>query len=79
MFTLPFVSYFGSKYVLEQNYPHFKADNLFLNTLLPVVAAVLTVWTVIAVYAYIAWRDEFRSNQTKDSLASTTKEVKKDN
>jgi formate hydrogenlyase subunit 3/multisubunit Na+/H+ antiporter MnhD subunit len=66
MFTLPFGSFFGSKYIVEQKYPNLIQDNLFLSTLIPVVCAILTVWAVIAAYCYLAWRDEFYNNKEEE-------------
>jgi len=58
MFTLPFASYFGSQYVLREQFPKIVEENLFLSVLIPVASAVITVWIVIAFYAYRAFCEE---------------------
>lgn len=75
MFTLPFLSYFGTQYLLSKKYPEVAQESFVLGTLLPVFTAVLTVWVILAAYAYIAWRDEFRLKKAEEKK----QEEKKDN
>ncbi|XP_050499971.1 uncharacterized protein LOC126880241 [Diabrotica virgifera virgifera] len=51
MFTLPFVAFFGTKYILQE---HFDVIG-FTNTVWSVLFSVVTVNLIIVAYAYIAY------------------------
>ncbi|KAJ8980769.1 hypothetical protein NQ317_016018 [Molorchus minor] len=53
MFSLPFGAFFGVKYILKDYY----FIDGYRNTVWSVVAAVVTVYLIIGVYAYIAYHD----------------------
>ncbi|CAH1375459.1 unnamed protein product [Tenebrio molitor] len=54
MFTLPFGSFYGTKYFLSE-YLHLDG---YANTVWSVFAAVVTVNLIIMVYAYIAYHEQ---------------------
>lgn len=66
MFTLPFGAFFGVRHVLHEH----QVDG-FTNTCFSVLAAVLTVNIVIALYAIFGFRDAKNEEQTVQRLVST--------
>lgn len=65
MFTLPFAAFYGVKYVLLD---HFQIDG-FQNTCWSVIAAVITVNLVIALYAIKGFIDAKNEEDTVKLLA----------
>jgi len=70
MFTLPFVSYFGTQYTLREYYPNLETDNYVMSVLIPVFAAIFTVWIIISLYAYKAFREEEISSRKRKASES---------
>ncbi|ODN05390.1 Vacuolar ATPase assembly integral membrane protein vma21, partial [Orchesella cincta] len=71
MFTLPFVSYFGTQHFLKEYYPLY-ADSGW-DVFLPVLSSVVTVWIVISVYMYRAFQDPENLKEDNDKLSKKGK------
>lgn len=69
MFTLPFGAFFGTRHVLHE---HFHIDG-FANTCWSVGAAVVTVNTVIALYAISGYLESRREEDTVNQHAQSKK------
>lgn len=54
MFTFPFIAYFGTNHVLKEI---FNVEG-FANTVWSVIASVLTVNTIIGLYAFRAYHEQ---------------------
>lgn len=54
MFTVPFGSYYGVKYLCTE---YLAEDDTNLNIILPVFGSVITIWMIISIYAYSAYRE----------------------
>lgn len=55
MFTLPFVSYYGTQHVMKEYYPSSASSGW--DFVLPIVSSVVTVWVIISLYIVRAFRD----------------------
>ena len=66
MFTLPFGAFFGVRYLLHE---YFHIDG-FVNTCWSVIAAVVTVNIVIALYAIFGFIEAKKEEQTVQKLVS---------
>jgi len=76
MFTLPFGAFFGTKHLVQTQYPPVTDwDNLFA-IYASVAASVLTVWIIIMLYAFRAFNDE--SNYTSDDVVQDSQDDKKE-
>jgi uncharacterized membrane protein len=80
MFSLPFVSYFGAQYIIQEHYKYLVEENYFLSVVIPVFAAVFTVWIIIAIYVYRAFREDAndRENEEEDDEEDEDDELKED-
>jgi VMA21-like domain len=66
MFTLPFAAFYGTRHILHL---YFHIDG-FENTCGAVIAAVITVNLVIALYAVFGFREAKREEETVKQFAS---------
>ena len=73
MFTLPFASFFATKYILQD---HFQVTG-FPNTCASVIAAVLTVNLIIIMYAIKGFQESV-ADEKEDLKKSKTKNPKPD-
>lgn len=55
MFTLPFVSYFGTQHIIKEYYP--SALPAGWDFILPIAASIITVWVIISLYIVRALKD----------------------
>jgi len=63
MFTLPFGAYYGTKSLLEQQ--TFQST-VHWEIFIPVMSSVFTMWTIIAVYVCLAYRDKSNYEPVKE-------------
>lgn len=74
MFTLPFGSFYGTKYVLE-DYLHMTG---YATTVWSVIAAVVTVNFIILIYAYIAYHEQEYDDEGNPIDSKTELNIKQD-
>lgn len=70
MFSLPFGAFYGTKYYLEKYLDIIGYE----NTVWSVVAAVVTVNVIIALYAWVAYHEKEYDDEGKPLEESQTKE-----